>query len=334
MNAQLQFQLLDDQWSLFPNISHYYFKLGAYRVCLSFADTTLPEKIVRAFDHLKIDAIDTPDLTICLWDVTETACKLPNLNWALICSYGYAGYLERGVYFHYFEEIMALSVLSNAKNKAFYIVRDSQQLPWWVSGSPLQVILHLWLSARDLKLTHTAAIGNERAAVLLTGKGGSGKSTTVLSCMRAGLSYLGEDYCILECDNYPTVYSIYQSAKWESNTRKLFPDYESHIKNPLEAITEKALVYYQDFFSAQIKLAMPISGIIALSVGDAEAPFLKKQERHLALKNLMMSTVKQLPLAHHNTIPILMNIVSKTACYELILGKDVDKNVALIRSLL
>src|SRR5690606_10227789 len=112
------------------------------------------------------------------------------------------------------------------------------------------------LKEHGMQLTHTGAISNGKTAVLLSGKGGSGKSTTTLACLTEGLYYLGEDYSILAPG--PEVFSIYNSAKWRPHTRTLFPHYESFIENPSTANTEKALVYYTDFFPKQIQTSAPI----------------------------------------------------------------------------
>ncbi|MDF2940839.1 MAG: hypothetical protein K0R66_1481, partial [Gammaproteobacteria bacterium] len=193
---------------------------------------------------------------------------------------------------------------------------------------------HAWLRHRGMHLTHTAAVGNDQAAVLLSGKGGSGKSTTTLACLTEGLHYLGEDYCILEPGEQAKVHSVYQTAKWKPHTRNLFPDYEQFIANPDTANTQKALVYYQDFFPMQLKKTLPIKASISLKVGSSKIPVIEKYEPQLALKNLMMSTLMQLPLYHSNSMSILKDIVAGIDHYHLSLGQDMKANVSIIKAIL
>ena len=182
-------------------------------------------------------------------------------------------------------------------------------------------------------------MGDEHSAVLLTGKGGSGKSTTALSCLRAGLNYIGEDYCAVRAgDPVPTVYSLYQAAKWTWNTCQFFPDYKKFIKNSPQAQTqaqaEKALVYYQDFFSSQIKKSSAIKAAISVTVGTEQRPILNIQDKQEAFKHLALSTVMQLPFMAGAITQNLQSVLAPIDCYQLVLGRDRDANVDLIKNIL
>jgi len=332
LTGREQFERLDHKWTYFCHTTTSSYQIGPFVLSLIFASPSLKEKITPAFNHLKLNQNPTADLTVYLWDTTEQ--KLPTLDWHSINRNGYHGHYEDSIYFHYFDDINALSVLNAKKNKAHYIVRNVQKLPWWVSGSPLQVILHAWLREKGLQLTHTAAVANEQGAVLLTGKGGSGKSTATLSCLTEGLYYLSEDYCILAPGKSPQVFSLYQSAKWTSHTRKLFPHYDQFIANPDTANKEKALIYYQDIFPLQIKTSAPIRAIVSLKIEDTHLPVLEKQDLPSSLKSLIMSTLIQLPFSHCRTISLLKDVTAQIPCYQLTLGKDLKENTRRIQEIL
>lgn len=331
-----QFQLLDDAWKKLTPLLSCDYRAGPFIVRLIFVNSILANKIMPALAHLICHEVDTltPQLTIGIWDTETDHRKLPALDWQLICRNGYHGYSDNTVFLHYFDHIQAISALNLAENKAYYVVNKVDALPWWVSGSPLQIIFHAWLRANHFQLTHTAAIGNHRGAILLSGKGGSGKSTTVLSCLREGLHYIGEDYCVLGNNTTPTVYSIYQSAKWTLSTRHIFPDYENHIMNLDVANTEKALVYIADLFPEKIKLSLPIRAVIFLTVGTQSKPVIKKHSLQASLKELMMSTIIQLPFYHAKTIDILKKTLSTVMHYEMTLGLDINANVQVLRDIL
>lgn len=334
MKAKQQFIELDKAWETLPKPICRYYQLSDYVICLAFSHEALIARMSRALEHLLIQARDKVDFTICFWDTAKGGQPLPALDWNLINANGYQGVQEGLVFLHYFESIDALSVIDIEKKQAFYVVKDSEKLPWWVSGSPLQVILHVWLSKQGKQLTHTAAVGNETCALLLTGKGGSGKSTTALACVQAGLNYLGEDYCVLSPSSEPTVMSIYQSAKWERQTRTLFPQFESYIANPIEAQKEKALVFYNDIFPKQIKLQLPIKAIVSLEVGESDEPQLQIIDSLQSTKSLMISSLSQLPFLAINTIKHLHAISLALPCYHLKLGKKLALNIEKVRALL
>lgn len=329
-----QFNRFHVVWHSLKKQQSYYYQLGSLVFCLVFTEALLAKKIIPALAHLRIDRVAKVDFTIGLWETSILPGALPEIDWQLLNRNGYRGYHAHAIYLHYFDAIDAVSVINLQDNIAYYVVRDADALPWWVGGSPLQVILNVWLQKQGLQLTHAAAVGNDQYAVLLMGKGGSGKSTTTLTCLRDGLQYLGEDYCVLAADPKPMVYSIYQSAKWDRGTRHYFPEYERFIQNPHVADTEKALVYYQDFFSAQIKQALPIKAVVSLVVGDVDLPILQPSSRQDAVKNLMMSTLKQLPFSYSKTMRILHKLILSLDCYELILGKNLMANSACIKRIL
>lgn len=333
MTAQEQFERLDEAWSHFADPKLYFYQIGPFPFCLSFATDSLIEPITRAFHHLQIDAIPSKPFTIRLWDTAKTTQKLPPLDWNLIYRNGYQGYGSPPIYLHYFDHIQALSLLDTEKNRAYFACQTAATLPWWVSGSPLQVILHAWLREKGVQLTHTAAISNGRTSVLLSGKGGSGKSTTTLACLMKGFHFIGEDYCALEPGRVPQVFSVYQSAKWSSYTRKLFPFYERSIANPQTADLEKALVYYEDLFPGQIKKSSSVRAILSLTIEKTDVPRIKKYNFHSTLKDLMMSTLKQLPFYHSSSMNILKTFTSQVALYQLVLSQNMDANVQAIQDI-
>lgn len=328
-----EFQLLEKVWENFFQTTEYFYQLGTFTFCLSFASTLVAKKLTPALQHLACEKPSRVDFTVCIWDTAEAKQGLPPLDWGRIQLNDYHGIRHEGIYFHYFKYIGALSVIDVDQHKAFYVVRDANALPWWVSGSPLQVIFHIWLLKQSCQLTHAAAVGNDCSAVLLTGKGGSGKSTTTLACLQEGLNYLSEDYCVLEEKNLQ-VHSIYQSAKWRFPTRQLFPQYEKYIQNPESADQEKALIYYQDFFPHQVKKSLPVRAMLSLSVSEEKFPTIKAQDELSAWKNLFMSTAAQLPFNDPRTLRLLQRVTQKLSCYHLALGRDSKANVQLIREVL
>ena len=70
--------------------------------------------------------------------------------------------------------------------------------------------LPLPLVGRDkgYQLVHAAAVGSEAGAVLISGKGGLGKSTTALSCLGKGLTYVGDSHVVVQLDPFPRVHSL------------------------------------------------------------------------------------------------------------------------------
>lgn len=329
-NLKKSFEQLSEAYSRLSVLHTFSFQVGPYVIRLEFVSRSLVEKIERAFLHLEVASSFPPDLTLCLWDAEET--KLTYGSWSQVVSFDY---LEQAVpphYFHYFPAAQAMSFIDLQEGKAHYIIRDAAQLPWWVSGSPLQAILHLFFRQKGIQLTHTAAIGTETSCLLLTGKGGSGKSTTTLSCLQEGLFSLGEDYCLLD-PRHLTCYSLYQSAKWKPATRKLVPGFDSYIANPEHADREKALAFYRDFFPHQMKKTAPIQAIVSLQIEERRQPLLRPYNPIAGLRDLMMSTLL-LPFYHTSTLRILSDLTHRLPHHQLLLSQDLKANVQILKELL
>ncbi|NCX93541.1 MAG: hypothetical protein EBX40_02565 [Gammaproteobacteria bacterium] len=329
--------MLDEAFLQFDSIIKIQFQIATFQVVFEFANAALIPIITRAFSHLKqVDAKGPADLTIRLWDSASTRTSLPPLNWAWIDrgGYGFRGIFEEGVYFQYWETLRALSVYHVGFKRAYFVAQDVELLPWWVQGSPLQAILHWWLKGRGLQLTHSAAVGTSKGALLFTGQGGRGKSTTTLTCLKQGFHYLGEDYCVLAPGKEPMVYSVYQSAKLEAKTRSFFPELEPFIQNRAAAESSKALLFYENIFPGQIQTQLPLKAIIALKIGANPRPSLAKLPPRPVLADLMLSTLKQLPLFDSQSTEVLKKIADSVPGYELTLCSNLSENAAMLHELL
>lgn len=335
MSPESQFDRLDTSWDaqvLQCTATNY--QIGPFVVQICYTSPSF-EKFIRAFSHLKLADTETPyDLSIRLWDVSTSGYKLPLLDWNFLRSIPYSGCRLGSLYLQWFEYIDVLSVLHMDRKRAYYVVRNAQELPWWTQGAPLQVILQAYLQHQGLQLTHTAAVGNGQKAILLSGKGGQGKSTTTLACLHAGMQYLGEDYSILQPGKSSHVFSIYHSARWEPYTRALFPTYESWIMNKDKTPVEKAQVFYQNIFPEQIQKSSPIQAVVALSIGTQELPMVQPVNSHETLQSLMLSTIKQLPFCGAQTMRILQEVIHPLPQYKLVLGTNLNANVDRILDLL
>lgn len=105
-----------------------------------------------------------------------------------------------------------LSVIDRKRGCAWFVKADDRPFPFWEIGSPFRFLLHDHFAHRGLQFVHGAAVGDASAALLIVGMGGSGKSSTALACAVAGMSYLGDDYCVVDCASRE-VHCLYRSGK-------------------------------------------------------------------------------------------------------------------------
>jgi hypothetical protein len=100
-------------------------------------------------------------------------------------------------------------------------VGAAERLPDWHDRSPFRSFISLWADDNRLALLHGATVARSGEAVVLAGVSGSGKSTTALACLDAGLDFLGDDACLVD-PGERRVYSLYGRAKLEPSSRQTF----------------------------------------------------------------------------------------------------------------
>src|SRR5438270_10111828 len=90
-------------------------------------------------------------------------------------------------------------------------VSSASVLPPWEPGAPLRRQLS-WALAPEVLFVHAAAVGAADGAALIIGPSGAGKSSTSLACLRAGMGFLSDDYCLVR-DDPPVVHRLHATAR-------------------------------------------------------------------------------------------------------------------------
>ncbi len=93
------------------------------------------------------------------------------------------------------------------------LVFDNGHLPPWESGSPLKTFLHWIAIQKGMFMMHGGTLSDGNRGILLAGRGGSGKSGTVLAGLSAGLKSCGDDYVMLDHQNTYYANSLYGIMK-------------------------------------------------------------------------------------------------------------------------
>lgn len=95
----------------------------------------------------------------------------------------------------------------------------------WELGAPFRSFLHWYAAASGSALVHAGTVGTPDGMGLVLGQGGTGKSTTVLTGLDAGLQTCGDDYVWLE--PHPagtTVHALYGTIKTKPDSTWRAPD--------------------------------------------------------------------------------------------------------------
>lgn len=309
------------------NISYYY-QIAGYSICLNFASSALVSKIIPPLSHLKIDKVSSPDLTICLWDTHSTGVKMPPPPWErnhLQKRGEIIGFNGDNIYTSFQWGANALSLLDIERNIGIFWVNNANLLPYWETSSPLRSILQIWLNKKNIQLVHGGAVGLAEGGVLLVGKGGSGKSTTALSCLDSDLFYLSDDYSLISANPIPTAYSVYSTGKKKSDDVDRLPFLKPIISNSDRLEEEKAVYFLQQHFPEKIIKSFPLKAVFIPRITGEKDSYLEKTSSIMGLSSLIPSTIKQLPYTGESACKIMTDVVNKLPCYYLNLGTDIQQ---------
>jgi hypothetical protein len=325
-----------------------FFRIGGRSLRLRFAGDALVAPLTRAIAHLEIERTDSPDFAIDLWDSASTSTELSPLLAGLIemaerapfdvlsSRYELRPLQNDRVSSTYDLGSGVLSVFDAIGNRAFYWVRDAEELPYYERGAPLRTLFNWWLSQRDLHCAHAAAVGTDDGALLLTGRGGSGKSTTALACLNAGMQYASDDYCVIGRHPTPEVYSLYNTGKLRDEVDLARqPNFGPWIANRERSGDEKLLMFLYEHAPDRLLLSAPLRAIVIprVAAGATESE-LHEISPALALRALAPTSMFQLPGSAAQAMLMMAGLVKALPCYRLDAGSDIAAIPGLLRDLL
>jgi len=314
------------------------YNLHGHLLQLSFLGKALIPKLTPALAHWEVETNDTPEMTVCLWDDASTGTKMPPPPWL-----GYATYMPRGDIRGYNTQRIhtafqmgsdVLCTMDKNQKRAIYWTRNAEHLPQWEMGSPLRIILHWWLQQYGLQFVHAGAIGMPEGGVLLVGKGGSGKSTTALTCLNSDLRYVSDDYCLISSDPIPTAYNLYNTGKVKEDNIHRIPHLKQFISNVDRLDQEKALFFLNEIMPKKLVADFPLKAVLVPRVTGKFDTTLTPSSTTDSLRALMVSSMKQLAGAGPAAVKVMKNLVEQIPSFHLELGTDLKQIPETISELL
>lgn len=309
--------------------------IGDVPVRLRFAGSTLADELSPAFVHLTDEAHSEPELTVEVWDSKHSGTPPPPLPELPPNS-------PRGTTFYAADDgrrfscrpvLGQLSAYDETTSKAWFWCQNVHELPFWEKAAPFRQILHWWLPVRGALLLHAAAVGFAEGGVLLVGAGGSGKSTSALSCLKSALQYAGDDYVAVGLEPEPRVLSLFSSGKLDPDHATLLP----HLPAPTFAgggeLEEKSVFYVGERFPERMSRGFPLRAIIAPRI-QGDEPRLSPLPAPQALAALAPSTLLQLVPGGQDALSAMAKLIGRIPAFRLEIGGPTELIPPTIQSLL
>ncbi len=323
-----------------------HYRIAGANLRLRFAGGALVPILDPAIAHLAADATPSPDCTIELFDSASTGTPLPLLARSLVdllrlrwwehldnrreIKHYHGGHLRAA--FHLGPDI--LSVLDSPKQRAVYWVNDARDLPYYERGYPITNLLNWWLRDRGLVVVHAAVVGNASGAVMLPGKGGSGKSTTTLACTAAGLAIVGDDYCAMH-PGTAIAHSLYNTVKLKADADvERFSALETFMRH-MERVGEgddrqRSMVFLHPHFPGAMTPTLPVRAILVPQVSGLPETSIVRTAAGAALMALAPSTMLQLAGNERDAFRSLVELVRGIPTFRIAVGTRIDEIPAAI----
>lgn len=214
---------------------------------------------------------------------------------------------------------------------AAIICRDDYQFSEWELHSPFKEFWHIWALKNNALLIHSGVICAENKAILLPGAGGSGKSTTVISALEAGLSTTGDDYNLLmqKAGDY-VLCPLYCNLKI-----KLPTQFHFNILDKWQFVNltyAKKRIYYPEISSAIWQRKFPkLVSLLSLKIGHDRAQIREIRKIEM-LNKLAISSALQTPYMAQEYLAKATELINHLQIASLNLEVDYQANIAAIRN--
>jgi hypothetical protein len=305
-----------------------YYKIGDRLLKADFASFKWRNKFTDALTHLESsEEIGQSTFNLLVIDKEDAGINLPEPFWEwdqIDKNNGNILNLDPGYYAHCDVHVGDFTLVDLNNNFGIYWVNNASKLPEWRSSFPFRNIFYQWFKSSNKILCHAGAVGiDQDNGILITGKGGSGKSTSCLACLENNFLYGGDDFVMIDIENF-IVYSLYNVAKLEVNNFKNFPDLIPHICNKEKLAVEKGQIFINKIYPHKVVHKMKLKAILLPKVTGLDYSIIKPAGKIDAIKALAPSSMWILSSdsSHISKMSLLINGLP---CYWLESGSKIEE---------
>lgn len=296
----------------------------------------LSKFMLPAIAHLASHTERAADFQI--YSVDGSACGIhlpkPFWSWEELDAQGYIKGIDSSeITAQYDAYTGTFRILHRARRQAIHWVLDMSRVPFWERSFPLRTIINWWYRDTALQPLHAAAVAMDNKAVLLTAKGGSGKSTTALKCLLGGIQYLGDDFVLVDTDKQ-IVHSLYNVVKLTKEDFKRFPEFKPETTTGAKEDQDKVQVFLNEKFKDQIISSASLKYILVPRIVKSEQSYLSEISFEEVMEALTTSTLYLLRGASSNALKKITHLVKSLPAHYLNLGADYHASPFVIRKLL
>jgi hypothetical protein len=313
------------------------FQLAGTLVRLRFAGEALIPVIVPGLANCVSGGETGPACEIRLWDSESTGVQLapPPRPFKDFTGRGNIWGFDSSRYrsaYHWGEG--SVNAMDCDTRRAVFWVPTNQHVPVWALASPLRSILHWWMELNGRQLVHAAAVGCGGRGVLIPGRSGSGKSSTSLACLLAGMDFVSDDYLAMALEPEPRAYRLYSTAKLDPRSLLLYPDLAARCRTVHQAGFDKVVLFLEDGYQQQLKDSLPLNLVLKPWISRVQETTLGTAEPLEIERALAHETLGHLPHAGAGTVEFLNRVSCEVPRSAVYLGTDRARIASVIQQAL
>ncbi len=295
-------------------------------VAIRFTGEGLRDAFLPAISHLLLPVETPAQATLHVWDTASSGVAMiappcPRESFTHRGDIWGMGSTRIRSAFHWHE--FSVNLFDHDRDTGVFWVNDAAALPYWSKASPLRTLFNWWLASNGAHLMHAAAIGTPRGGLLLAGRGGTGKSSTALASLEAGLQYVGDDYLAVRLEPEPAAYSLYATAKVTPSQMHRFPALAPFVTNPDCSDTDKSVVQLHPAFTGRLVRKLPLRAVASPAFGSAAASHFEADDGASTRRSTAFTTLSQLPHSGRELHDFIDRMMRTLPSLTLRLGHDV-----------
>jgi hypothetical protein len=283
--------------------------------------------IVRAaMGHLEVAGkATTPELCIDAWDAEETGVPIVTAAQSNLPAPPVLMRTSQDGHQVGEERPHSLVWLDRTARRIVGCIESTRFLNLDERARPFHKLISAWLEENGIQFVHSGLIEHNGSGVLFVGNGGAGKSTSSIACLRAGMGYLGDDFLGLGVAAGRFVgHGLYASCLLNVHHIQRFPDLRPLGHAPNHAIEDKCVLYLKEAFPHSLKRRAPVDALVLPRVVDREMTSFRPATKMAALKAIAPTSVMYLPRPNRAAFERLTQLVEKTPCFWLELGRNIE----------
>lgn len=315
----------------FPNLlSTTYYRFAGFSVRIRCVGSRLSAMHEKVFKHLMLEDVNISernfDLTIDLWDQKEIKIKCPvdlisdeSKKFRTVTASANSRIVAD-------QDVDTSIFLDRIDKRIIASFGSADKMNNYDLSKPFNRLLALWYRDMNVEVIHSSMISKNRKGILFLGEGGSGKTTSALSCLNDGFNYLGDDHVGLTEVNHTFVgYSLYASALIYENHFKRFPQLQKFELQKNMQPDEKSIIYFSNGHLNKIDNYAEIAVLLLPRIVDSKHTDFRKAGKGETLLAAAPSSLRLQISPNKKGFNTISQLVARIPSYWIYVGKDIDE---------